>query len=75
MVANIKIKKKKNQNKLLKIQKWKDFIGNGYLQGVRHAASYGDHFGLLWPQKYKNPPSWRKFGFQVDFVLVTWYPS
>jgi hypothetical protein len=42
MAANIKIKK--NKNKLLKIQKWKDFNGNGYLQGVRHAAPYGDHF-------------------------------
>jgi hypothetical protein len=25
-----------------------DFNGNGYLQGVRHAAPYCDHFGLLW---------------------------
>ena len=33
-----------NKNKLLKIQKWKDFNGNGYLQGVRHAAPYSDHF-------------------------------
>jgi hypothetical protein len=24
-----------------------DFNGNGYLQGIRHAAPYGDHFGLL----------------------------
>jgi hypothetical protein len=39
-------KNKKNKNTLLKIQKWKDFNGNGYLQGVRHAAPYGDHFGL-----------------------------
>jgi hypothetical protein len=23
-----------------------------------------------WMQKYKNPPIWGKFGFQVDFVLV-----
>jgi hypothetical protein len=36
------------KNKLLKIQKFKDFNGNGYLQGVRHVAPYGDHFGLLW---------------------------
>ena len=40
MAANIKIKK--NRNKLLTIQKWKDFNGNGYLQGVRYAAPYGD---------------------------------
>ena len=42
MVANIKLKK------LLKIQKLKDFNGNGYLQGVRHAAPYDDHLSLLW---------------------------
>jgi hypothetical protein len=34
--------------KSLKIQKLTDFNGNRYLQGVRHAAPYGDHFGLLW---------------------------
>ena len=28
-----------------------------------------------WPPKYKNPPIWKTFGFQVDFVLVNWYPS
>jgi hypothetical protein len=33
---------------LFVIQKWKDFNGNGYLQGVKHAAPYCDHFGLLW---------------------------
>jgi hypothetical protein len=42
------LKFSKNQNKLLEIQKWKDFNGNGYLQGVRHAAPYEDHSGLLW---------------------------
>ena len=41
-------KNKKNKNKLLKIKKLKAFNGNGYLPGVRHAAPYGDHFGLLW---------------------------
>jgi hypothetical protein len=44
-------KNKNNNNKLLKIQKFKDFNGNRYLQGVRHAAPYGDHFGLLWRPK------------------------
>jgi hypothetical protein len=34
-------KNKNNNNKLLKIQKFKDFNGNRYLQGVRHAAPYG----------------------------------
>ena len=43
MAANIEIKK--NEIKLLKVKKFKDFNGNGYLQGVRHAAQYCDHFG------------------------------
>jgi hypothetical protein len=65
-----------NENKLLKIQKWKDFNGNGYLQGVRHASPYGDHVGFLWwPPKYKNIPIWGNFGLQVDYVLANWYPS
>jgi hypothetical protein len=34
MAANIKIKKS------LTIQKWKDFNGSGYLQGVRYAAPH-----------------------------------
>ena len=28
-----------------------------------------------WPPKYKNPPIWAKFGFQVDFALANWYLS
>jgi hypothetical protein len=31
----------KKFQKSLKIQKWTDFNGNGYLQGIRHAAPYG----------------------------------
>jgi hypothetical protein len=38
----------KKFTKSLKIKKGTDFNGNGYLQGVRHAAPYGDHFDLLW---------------------------
>ena len=39
MATNIEIKKiVKNKKK---------FNGNGYLKGVRHAAPYCDHFGLL----------------------------
>jgi hypothetical protein len=26
------------------------------------------------PPKYKNPPIWTKFGFQVDYDVVNWYP-
>ena len=69
MVANIKIKKIVKNSKV--------FNGNGYLQDVRHAAPYGDHFGLLWrhfnpkwPPKYKNPLIWTKFGFQVDYDVA-----
>ena len=73
MTANIKIQK---------IQKWKDFNGNGYLQGVRHAAPYCYYFGLLWKpfwiqnghQNTKNLPIWAWFGFQVDYDVANWYP-
>ena len=72
MATNIKILKKS-----LKIQKWADFNGNGYLHGVRHAAPYFDHFGLLWwpfeqkmAAKIKNSPIWAKFGFQVDYDVA-----
>ena len=27
-----------------------------------------------WSPKYKNPPIWEKFGFQVDFDVGNWYP-
>jgi hypothetical protein len=27
-----------------------------------------------WPPKYKNPPIWEKFGFQVDYDVANWYP-
>ena len=41
----------------------KYFIGNGYLQEVRHAAPYGDHFGLLWW------PFWIQNGGQNTKIL------
>jgi hypothetical protein len=28
-----------------------------------------------WPPKFKNPPIWGKFGFQVDYDVANWYPS
>jgi hypothetical protein len=28
-----------------------------------------------WPPKYKNPPIWAKFGFQVDYDVANWYLS
>ena len=28
-----------------------------------------------WPPKYKNPPNWTKFGFQVDYDVANWYPN
>jgi hypothetical protein len=27
-----------------------------------------------WSPKYKNPPIWGKFGFQVDYDVANWYP-
>ena len=62
MAANIKILKIVKNSKI-------DFNGNGYLQGVRHAAPYCNHF-----TKYKNPPIWEKFGFQVVYDDANRYP-
>ena len=59
MAANIKSKY------FLKIQKWKDFNGNGYLQGVRHATPYDDHFGLLWRPFW----FWIQNGRQITKIL------
>jgi hypothetical protein len=28
-----------------------------------------------WPPKYKNPPIWAKFCFQVDYDAANWYPT
>ena len=27
-----------------------------------------------WSPRYKNPPIWAKFGFQVDYDVTNWYP-
>jgi hypothetical protein len=29
----------------------------------------------IWPPKYKTPPIWTKFGFQVDYDVANWYQS
>jgi hypothetical protein len=76
MATNIKVKK--NKNKLFKIFKWKDFNRNGYLQWVRHATPYGDHFGLLWRpfwikngrQNTKKP--WFGEHFVSNWILFLW---
>ena len=81
MATNIKVKK--NKNKLFKIFKWKDFNRNGYLQWVRHATPYGDHFGLVWwlfwtkmaAKIQKSSDLGEIFGFQVDYDVANWYPS
>jgi hypothetical protein len=28
-----------------------------------------------WSPKYKNPPIWKKFDFQVDYDVANWYKS
>ena len=50
---------------MLKIQRWKDFNGNGYLQGVRHAAPYGGHFESKMATKIQKPSNLAKFCFQI----------
>ena len=38
------------------------------------SVCYGSHFDPKCPPKYKNPPIWAKFGFQVDYDVGNWYP-
>ena len=78
MAANIKIKR------IVKIQKFKDFNGNGYLQGVIKTCctiSWPFRFAMVailnpkWLPKYRNPSIWAKFCFQVDYDVANWYPN
>jgi hypothetical protein len=32
-------------------------------------------FNQKWPPKYKDPPIWEKFVFQIDYDVPNWYPS
>jgi hypothetical protein len=55
---------------LLKIKKLKDFNGNGYLQGVRHAAPYGDHFESIMAAIIQKSSDLGNICFLVDYDVA-----
>ena len=77
MAANIKIKKIVKNSKMKRFQwKW-IFTGNKtcctILRPFRFAMAA--ILNPRWPPKYKNPPIWAKFGFQVDYDVANLYPK
>ena len=77
MAANIKIKK------IVKNSKMKLFQWKWIFRGSKTCCTIWRPFlfamvAILnpkWPPKYKDPPIWTKFGFQVDYDVANWYPS
>jgi len=76
MAANIKIKK------IIKNSKRKRFQWKWIFTGSKTCCTIWRPFWFAMaailnpkcPTKYKNPPIWAKFGFQVDFDVGNWYP-
>jgi hypothetical protein len=72
MAANIKIKK------IVKNSKIKRFQWKWIFRGSKTCCTIWRPFlfamvAILnpkWPPKYKNPPIWTKFGFQVDYDVA-----
>jgi hypothetical protein len=55
---------------------WRPF----WIQNGRHSKPTMDinsqhHNRYKMVAKYKNPPIWEKFGFQVDYDVANWYSS
>ena len=77
MATNIKIKKIIKNSKMNRFQcKW-IFTGSKTCYTIWRPFWFA-MLAILnqkWPPKYKNPPIWAKFGFQVDFNVANWYPS
>jgi hypothetical protein len=71
MANNIKIKKIVKNSKMKRFQwKW-IFTGNKTCCTIWRPFLFA-MVAILnpkWPPKYKNPPIWTKFGFQVDLML------
>jgi hypothetical protein len=72
MAANIKIKK------IVKNSKMKRFQWKLIFTGSKTCCTIWRPFWFAmaailnskWPPKYKNPPIWTKFGFQVDYDVA-----
>ena len=75
MATNMKIKK------IIKNLKMNRFQWKWICTGSKTCCTIWRPFSLVailnqkWPPKYKNSPFWAKFGFQVDYDIVNWYPS
>jgi hypothetical protein len=37
---------------------------------IKSKVCYGGHLNPKWSPKYKNPPIWAKFDFQVDYDVA-----
>jgi hypothetical protein len=76
MVANIKILKIVKNSKMKRFQwKW-IFTGSKTCCTILRPFQFAIATILnpKWPPKYKNPPIWAKFGFQVDYDVANLYP-
>ena len=73
MATNIKIKKIVKKSKMKRFQ-WK-WIFTGSKTCCTTLQPFWFAMDSKWLPKYKDPPIWTKFGFQVDYDVATWYPS
>jgi hypothetical protein len=70
MVTNIKIKKIIKNSKMNRFQwKW-IFTGNKTCCTIPFWFAMVAILNQKWQPKYKNPPIWTKFGFQVDYDVA-----
>ena len=76
MAANIKIKKIVKNSKMNRFQ-WKWIFTGSKTCCTIWRPFWFAMVAILnqkWSPKYKNPPIWAKFGFQVDYDVANWYP-
>jgi hypothetical protein len=73
MATNIKIKKIVKNSKMKRFQ-WK-WIVTGSKTCCTILRPFRFAMAANLNPKYKNPPIWAKFGFQVDYDVANWYPN
>jgi hypothetical protein len=77
MAAYIKIKKIVKNSKINRFQ-WKWIFTGSKTCCITWWPFWFAMVAILnqkWPPKYKNPPIYAKFCFQVDYDVANWYPS
>ena len=42
----------------------------GGVEKIQNGGRCHGNQGIKWPPKYKNPPIWAKFGFQIDYDVA-----